>query len=74
MCGEPLVYVKAILRLFELLSGLKVNFVESRLFGVNIDDAFLNTVARFLNCKLGRMSFIYLGLPVGANPRTEATW
>jgi hypothetical protein len=74
MCGEPLVYVKAILRLFELLSGLKVNFVESRLFGVNIDDAFLNTVARFLNCKLGRMSFIYLALPVGANPRTEATW
>jgi hypothetical protein len=54
--------------------GLKVNFVESRLFGVNIDDAFLNTVARFLNCKLGRMSFIYLALPVGANPRTEATW
>ncbi|MCI00244.1 LINE-1 reverse transcriptase like [Trifolium medium] len=30
--------------------------------------------ANFLNCKLGKIPFIYLGLPVGANPRKEATW
>ncbi|MCI10640.1 LINE-1 reverse transcriptase like, partial [Trifolium medium] len=29
---------------------------------------------RFLNCKLGEFPFIYLGLPVGANPRLERTW
>jgi hypothetical protein len=30
--------------------------------------------SKFLNCKRGKFAFIYLGLPVGANPRKEATW
>jgi hypothetical protein len=34
----------------------------------------LRVASRFLNCKLGKFPFIYLGLPVGANPRREATW
>ena len=28
----------------------------------------------FLNCRQGALSFLYLGLPVGANPRRVATW
>jgi hypothetical protein len=30
--------------------------------------------SRFLNCRIGRIPFIYLGLPVGANPRKFSTW
>jgi hypothetical protein len=30
--------------------------------------------SRFLNCRIGRTLFKYLGLPVGANPRRLATW
>jgi hypothetical protein len=73
-CVENLWCIKAILRWFELMSGLKVNFSKSRLMGVGLDDAFLLVASNFLNCKLGKIPFIYLGLPVGANHRKVVTW
>ncbi|GAU34591.1 hypothetical protein TSUD_15060 [Trifolium subterraneum] len=73
-CVENLWTTKAILRWFELISGLKVNFFKSKLYGINEGGAFVNSAASFLNCKVGKLPFIYLGLPVGANPRRVATW
>jgi hypothetical protein len=73
-CVENLWCIKAILRWFHLMSGLKVNYAKSRLFGVNVDGSLLTEAAKFLNCKLGILPFIYLGLLVGANPRKESTW
>lgn len=46
--------MKAVLRNFELVSGLKVNFQKTRVIGVNVDDEFLNLAAEFLNYKQGR--------------------
>lgn len=66
--------IKVILQLFELVSGLKVNFHKSLLLGVHVDDQWLADASYFLNCKLGKLPFVYLGLPVGANPRHLATW
>lgn len=40
--------LKAILRSFELVSGLKVNFHKSGLFGINVDEAFLIAGSSFL--------------------------
>lgn len=60
--------MKAILRCFELSSGLKVNFSKSSIVGVNVSPLFLFLVKRFLHCKIGVLLFKYLGLPVGANP------
>jgi hypothetical protein len=71
---ENLWTLKAILRGFELASGLKVNFWKSCLMGVNVPPLFLESTCNFLNCKLGAIPFLYLGLPVGANPRRCATW
>jgi hypothetical protein len=73
-CVEKLWVMKAKLRWFELISGLKVNFFKSRLFGVNASNAFMDRAASFLHCKKGNFPFIYLGLPVGANPRKASTW
>jgi hypothetical protein len=73
-CVENLWAMKAVLRWFELVSGLKVNFSKSCLMGVNVPNSFLQGAASFLNCKLGSIPFIYLGLPVGANPRLASTW
>jgi hypothetical protein len=61
--------LKAILRGFELASGLKVNFLKSCLIGVNVPRGFMDMACGFLNCKRGTTPFWYLGLPVGANPR-----
>jgi hypothetical protein len=66
--------LKTILRCFELASVLKVNFSKSSVMGVNAGAEFLGLAERFLYCRVGSVPFIYLGLPVGANPRLKKTW
>jgi hypothetical protein len=66
--------LKAMLILFELISGLKVNFHKSLLIGVNILETWLVDAAYALNCKIGRVPFMYLGLPIGGNPRRLEFW
>ncbi|PNY13834.1 cysteine-rich receptor-like protein kinase [Trifolium pratense] len=66
--------IKALLILFELVSGLKVNFHKSMLVGVNVDDNWLFDASYVVNCKIGRIPFIYLGLPIGGNPRRHSLW
>jgi hypothetical protein len=66
---ENLWTLKAILRGFEMMSGLKVNFFKSCLVGVNVSDEFMFMATEFLNCRRGSIPFKYLGLPVGGNPR-----
>lgn len=53
---------------------MKVNSHKSIIFGLNADVGFLEAAADFLQCKLGALPFIYLGLLVGANPRRAETW
>jgi hypothetical protein len=66
--------LKAILRGFEMVSGLKVNFWKSSLMGVNVPLEFLWLAAFSLNCRVGSVPFKYLGLSVGANHQRLATW
>ncbi|GAU38148.1 hypothetical protein TSUD_395930 [Trifolium subterraneum] len=42
--------------------------------GINVPEDFLGMASEFLNCRVGRTPFKYLGLPVGANPRKLSTW
>jgi hypothetical protein len=66
--------LKAVLRGFEMASGLKVNFWKSCIMGINVTNDFLELASGFLNCRIGNIPFKYLGLPVGANPRSISTW
>lgn len=67
--------LKSILRCFELVSGLKVNFHKSNvIIGINVENNFYLATSLFLNCKCGDVLFKYLGLPIEANPRRVATW
>jgi hypothetical protein len=60
--------------LFELVSGLKVNFHKSMLYWVNVASSWLHEAASVLHCKHDRLSFLYLGLPIGSDPRKLAFW
>jgi len=60
--------------LFESVSGLKVNFNKSMLYGVNISDSWLHEVTSLLRCKHGRLPFLYLGLPIGGDSRKIVFW
>lgn len=66
--------MKSVLCGFEMASGLKINFSKSSLTGVNVSDEFMARACDFLNCSAGGIPFKYLGLPVGANPRSMSTW
>ncbi|KAK2433359.1 hypothetical protein QL285_018637 [Trifolium repens] len=66
--------LRAVLAIFESMSGLKVNFNKSMLVGVNIPDSWVSEAASVLRCRVGRIPFLYLGLPIGGNPRRLAFW
>lgn len=76
--GKPSVQnlwtMKSVLRGFEMVLGLKINFSKSSLIGVNVNDVFMLIACEFLNCSASSIPFTYLGLPVGANPRSMVTW
>jgi len=66
--------LRAVLILFEAVSGLKVNFHKSLLVGANISVSWLTEAASLLNCKMGKVPFLYLGLPIGGNPHRLSFW
>jgi len=61
--------IKAILRTFELILGLKISFGA---FGMS--EQWKSEAANYLNCSLMSVPFTYLGIPIGANPRKCQTW
>jgi len=63
-----------VLHLFATMSGLKVNFHKSELVGINVPQSWLQEAADVLNCKIGRLPILYLGLPVGGDPRRLHFW
>ncbi|GKV24336.1 hypothetical protein SLEP1_g33963 [Rubroshorea leprosula] len=66
--------IKCTLRWFEIMSGLRINFNKSTLYGTNVDEEWLSMAALALNCKAGKLPFTYLGLPVGGNPHRHSFW
>jgi len=66
--------LRAVLSLFAEMSGLKVNLHKSLLVGINIADSWLNEAASILNCKVGKILFVYLGLPIGRDPQRLSFW
>ncbi|GJS35008.1 transposon TX1 [Tanacetum coccineum] len=54
-----------ILKCFEEVSKLWVNYNKSKLYGVGVTDMDINKMARWMKCGVGEFPFTYLGLPVG---------
>lgn len=69
-----LVNLKRILRCFEVMSGLRINYHKSQVCGVGVADGVLGRFADILNCKTKKLPVKYLRLPLGANPSCKATW
>lgn len=66
--------MKRILRMFEMLSGLKVNFQKSSLIGVNVDRGIMEEMACILRCNNGEIPFSFFGIRVGINYRKVGEW
>ncbi|XP_058756614.1 uncharacterized protein LOC131629831 [Vicia villosa] len=65
--------LKTVLRAFEIMSGLKVNFYKSNIYGVNLSDRMLN-MESFLACGVRYLPFKILGVMVADSPRKEVMW
>ena len=70
---EYLLNIKMVLILFQMASGLQVNFHKSSLLGVHTDEIWLQNTADALLCKKGSLPFTYLGLPIGGNVSVKKT-
>jgi hypothetical protein len=64
--------MKSIFVHFELILRLKVNFHKNLLAGINVVESWLADAANVLNCKVGRIPFIYLGLPIGGKTKRHS--
>lgn len=66
--------IKYILRNFELLSGLNVNFNKSSLWGLNSNQQLTEEGAHALGSEIGVGFLSYLGLNVGINHKKLESW
>lgn len=66
--------IKWLLKNFELVSGLEVNFDKSCIYGVNLDQDNMEATANVLNCRVGALPLSYLGLKVGGRMKNTEAW
>lgn len=71
---EEMGNIKRILRCFQLMSGLKINYSKSSLCGINVRQEDVTSLAQIMGCKSEGLPIKYLGLPLGANPNRIKTW
>jgi hypothetical protein len=57
-------YLKWLIVYFEKLSGMKINFHNSDLTPMNLEEEETQEYAKIFCCKVGRFSFRYLGVPL----------
>ncbi|XP_026445203.1 uncharacterized protein LOC113345742 [Papaver somniferum] len=62
-----------ILSTFELLTGMKLNLEKSSMVSVGVDE-LVEELALELGCRVEKLPFKYLGLPVGATARNVTVW
>ncbi|GKV27199.1 hypothetical protein SLEP1_g36397 [Rubroshorea leprosula] len=65
---------KCIMRLFELVSSLKINFIKSQLIGMHVEEEWLKKMACLMHYKIGELPFKYLGVMIGGNQRKWKMW
>ncbi|RVW90178.1 putative mitochondrial protein [Vitis vinifera] len=71
---EELQTLKSLLLVFRLIYGLKVNLDKSNIYGINLDQNHLSRLSKFLDCKASGWPILYLGLPLGGNPKAYSFW
>ncbi|XP_016206405.1 uncharacterized protein LOC107646756 [Arachis ipaensis] len=65
---------KRLLRYFEVIPGLSINFENSSLILVNYSQEWVDQMCGLLGCQAAALSVKYLGINLGANPRLVKTW
>ncbi|GKD23128.1 reverse transcriptase domain, reverse transcriptase zinc-binding domain protein [Tanacetum coccineum] len=56
------------------VSGLKVNYNKSKIYGIGVNEEDMADIARWMECGIGEFPFTHLGLPIGENMRRVNAW
>jgi hypothetical protein len=59
--------LKLLLYYYELMSGLKINFLKSEVVVINGDDIIAKCYGDIFNCQVGHFPIKYVGVPVSPN-------
>eukprot|EP00268_Persea_americana_P028829 TRINITY_DN27957_c0_g1_i1.p1 TRINITY_DN27957_c0_g1~~TRINITY_DN27957_c0_g1_i1.p1 ORF type:complete len:198 (+),score=28.97 TRINITY_DN27957_c0_g1_i1:182-775(+) len=71
---EQVERLKFILRWFEMLSGLKINYGKCELIGIRLEDNHVNFLANTFGRKVGRFPSKHLGLPLCLGLPKKSLW
>ncbi|GKD91967.1 putative RNA-directed DNA polymerase, eukaryota, reverse transcriptase zinc-binding domain protein, partial [Tanacetum coccineum] len=63
-----------VLHVFYLASGLKINIHKSNIYGIGVNKDEVLSMASNAGCMAGDVPFNYLGLPIGSNMKSIASW
>ncbi|GKB19878.1 RNA-directed DNA polymerase, eukaryota, reverse transcriptase zinc-binding domain protein [Tanacetum coccineum] len=63
-----------VLHVFYLASGLKINIHKSNIYGIGVNEDEVYNMASNAGCIAGNIPFNYLGLPIGSNMKSIASW
>ncbi|GKD04054.1 putative RNA-directed DNA polymerase, eukaryota, reverse transcriptase zinc-binding domain protein [Tanacetum coccineum] len=63
-----------VLHVFYLASGLKININKSNIYGIDVSEDAVSTMARNSRCAAGSFPFTYLGLPIRSNMNLISGW
>lgn len=66
--------IKRVLQCFELLSGLKINFDKSSLYGYRTSAEDIAYWASKIGYRIGSLPINYLGMPLGLDPSRKDFW
>jgi len=71
---KNIITIKCVMRCFEIVCGLKVNFRKSRIEGISIQNTEIQRYFVILNCNQMDVPFKYLGVLMGDNHRKKILW
>jgi hypothetical protein len=66
--------LKLLLYMYELMAGLKINFMKSEILMINDEENWAAVYAEIFNCQMGTFPIKYLGVPVSPNRLHVADW
>ncbi|KAL4385972.1 hypothetical protein GQ457_09G021960 [Hibiscus cannabinus] len=66
--------IKRILRVFEVVSGLRLNPRKSKLYGLNVENCLMEDWAQQIQCIVDKFPTTYLGLPLGFSRNSIELW
>ena len=65
--------IKVMLKRFELVSDLKINFDKSKFWAIGMSKQWKHNAASYLNYRLLSVPISYSGIPIGENPSCSET-